>query len=520
MKRIPPPPPSAWWLALLLPLAACVVEPQQQGAMGKRPNILFLYSDDHASAAVSAYGSDLPATPQIDRLADQGMRFDRAFCTNAICGPARAVVLTGKHSHINGFVDNSSHFDGDQQTFPKLLQQVGYETAVIGKWHLRSEPQGFDYWDILPGQGRYYAPEFLNAEGKYAMPGYNTDVIGDKAIAWLEARADTEVPFLLMCQFKAPHRGWMPGPEEVGLFDDRSIPEPATLFDDASGLTTAAREQEMTIDRHLSSFYDLKVDPLEGEEVTGVDRWALGREKHMSEEELARWRAAYDPRNAAFREAGLEGDALVRWKYQRYLKDYLRCVQGIDRNVGRILDRLDALGLAENTVVVYSSDQGFFLGEHGWYDKRFMYEPSLKVPLLVRWPGVIEAGSSQDALVQNLDFAPTFLEMAGAELPQDLQGTSMLPLLQSQRPDDWRQAVYYAYSGEATHNVAAHDGIRTADWKLIHYPETDEWELLDLVRDPEEIHNLYHDPAHAERVAVLREQLLALRRHYQVPEGH
>ena len=522
----------SWLGALLIGIGACTPGPpleesqpvsaseeREQVAAATRPNILFLYSDDHASAAVSAYGSLLPLTPNLDRIGAEGMRFDRAFCTNAICGPARAVVLTGKHSHINGFVDNSSHFDGDQQTFPKLLQKAGYETALIGKWHLRSDPQGFDDWDILPGQGRYYSPEFRNPEGRYAVPGYNTDVIGDKTIAWLEAHADSGKPFLLMCQFKAPHRGWMPGPQEVGMFDDRTIPEPASLFDDASGLTTAAREQEMSIEEHLALFYDLKVDPLEGEEVTGVDRWALGREKLFSEQELRLWREAYDPRNAAFRAASLEGEDLVRWKYQRYLKDYLRCIQGIDRNVGRILDRLDALGLSQNTVVVYSSDQGFFLGEHGWYDKRFMYEPSLKVPLLVRWPGVIEAGSGQTAMVQNLDFAPTFLEMAGVPVPSEIQGQSLLPLLQQETPDDWRRAIYYEYSGEEVHNVAAHYGIRTEDWKLIHFPETDEWELLDLVRDPEEIHNLYGDAAQADRIAGLKEQLSALRSHYAVVEA-
>lgn len=495
-----------------------VVHPAGIPAKGSRPNILFLYSDDHAAAAVSAYGSDLPATPQIDRIGAQGMRFDRAYCTNAICGPARAVVLTGKHSHINGFVDNSSHFDGDQMTFPKLLQEVGYETAIIGKWHLRSDPQGFDSWDILPGQGRYYTPEFVNADGKYAVPGYNTDVIGDKTIQWLEEHAQSDKPFLLMCQFKAPHRGWMPGPQEVALFDDLEIPEPTTLFDDASGLTTAAREQKMSIDEYLTFFYDLKVDPLEGEEVAGVDRWALGREKWFSEEELAAWRAAYDPRNAIFRAAGLEGDALVRWKYQRYMKDYLRCVQGIDRNVGRILDQLDSLGLSDNTVVVYSSDQGFFLGEHGWYDKRFMYEPSLQVPLLIRWPGVIAEGVAQTAMVQNLDFAPTFLEMAGAQVPAEMQGASLLPLLEQQEVSDWRQAIYYAYSGEEVHHVAEHYGMRTESWKLIYFPETDEWELLDLVHDPEEVHNLYNDPVHAERIAALKEQLLALREQYAVEE--
>ncbi len=483
-----------------------------------RPNILLLYSDDHASAAVSSYGSDLPETPNIDRLATGGLRFDNAFCTNAICGPARAVVLTGKHSHINGFIDNNSVFNGDQQTFPKLLQKAGYETAIIGKWHLHSTPQGFDYWDILPGQGRYYSPEFINKDGRYKLPGYNTDIIASKAIDWLKGRSKTQQPFMLMCQFKAPHRAWQASPREVGLFDDMLMPEPATLLDKGEGLASPAREQEMSISEHMWLYYDLKVPPLEGETLSGPDRWAAGRDKHMTAEELAAWNAAYGPRNAAFRAMDPKGEDLVRWKYQRYIKDYLRCIQGIDRNVGRILDVLDETGLANNTVVVYTSDQGFFLGEHGWYDKRFMYEPSLKVPLLVRWPGVVQEGSSQGALVQNLDFAPTFLDLAGASIPADMQGESLAPMLRGQDTSKWRKGIYYEYSGEATHNVAAHYGIRTKEWKLIHYPRTDEWELLDLVNDPDEVQNLYAEAKHAQLVSTLKSQLIELRRQYAVVE--
>jgi len=503
----------------LLSLSACTQSalrsaPETQA----RPNILFLYSDDHAAAAVSAYGSGLPATPNLDRLADQGMRFDAAFCTNALCGPARAVVLTGKHSHINGFADNDSVFNGDQQTVPKLLQQAGYHTALIGKWHLKSDPQGFDEWDILPGQGRYYTPEFLNQSGKYSVDGYNTDVIADKAIAWLERASQDEKPFFLMCQFKAPHRAWMPAPQEVGLFDDFQIPEPSTLFNDASGMASPARAQEMSIARHMWLYYDLKVPPLDGEELSGPDRWAVGRERLMSEEAAAAWEQAYAPRNAAFRAAHLQGDDLVRWKFQRYMKDYLRCIQGIDRNVGRLLDKLEALDLAENTIVIYTSDQGFFLGEHGWYDKRFMYEPSLRVPFLVRWPREIAAGSVNHDLVQNLDFAETFLEVAAANVPADMQGRSLLPLLRGATPSDWRQGIYYSYTGEATHHVAAHDGIRTAAWKLIHFPDSNEWELFDLHADPEEIHSLAEDPAYAEVRLRLQRQLEALREQYDVPQ--
>ena len=480
------------------------------------PNILFIYSDDHASAAVSAYGSRIIQTPHIDRLANQGVRFDNAFCTNAICGPARAVVLTGKHSHINGFRDNRDTFNGDQQTFPKILQKSGYQTAVIGKWHLKSEPQGFDYWDILPGQGRYYAPEFLSADGKSKVPGYNTDIVTDKALEWIENGRDLKKPFMLMCQFKAPHRAWMPGPEEVGLFDDLLIPEPATLFDDAAGLGSAAKEQEMSIANHMWLWYDLKV-PLKGENLTGPDKWAPGRLDRLSETERAIWKKYYDARNAKYWQENPQGDDLVRWKYQRYIKDYLRCIKGVDRNVGRILDRLEELGLAENTLVIYSSDQGFFLGEHGWYDKRFMYEPSLRVPLIARWPGKIKAGSVNKDLVQNLDFAPTFLELAGAEIPADMQGLSLAPILNGQRPDQWREAIYYEYTGEPTHNVAAHFGVRTAHHKLIRFPDLEQWELLDLKKDPEEIQSVHQDPAYAKIRADLDAKLTKLRSKYQVP---
>ncbi|MCX8229122.1 MAG: sulfatase-like hydrolase/transferase [Planctomycetota bacterium] len=481
------------------------------------PNILFLYSDDHASAAVSAYSKTLTHTPNIDRLAAEGMKFTQAFCTNAICGPARAVVLTGKHSHINGFLDNTDQFNGDQPTFPKMLQAEGYETAVIGKWHLKSEPKGFDHWDILPGQGRYYAPEFLTAEGKKSFPGYNTDITADKAMEWLAHGRDSEKPFLLMCQFKAPHRPWMPGPQEIGLYGDDVIPEPATLFDDASGLGTAAKEQEMSIAEHMWLWYDLKV-PVNEDHLEGPDRWTPGRLDRLSAEEREAWKNYYDASNAAFRENAPQGDALTQWKYQRYIKDYLRCIQGIDRNVGRILDQLETLGLADNTLVVYTSDQGFFLGEHGWYDKRFMYEPSLKVPFLVRWPSHVPAGSINEDLVQNLDFAPTFLDLAGIDAPEDMQGDSLKQLLQQKQNKTWRSAVYYEYSGEATHHVAAHYGVRTKRYKLIYYPDLQEWELFDLQKDPEEIRSVAHHADYAEIQNHLQENLVQLRKQYEVEE--
>ncbi|MBO46054.1 MAG: hypothetical protein CMJ96_04070 [Planctomycetes bacterium] len=492
----------------------------------RRPNIVFIYSDDHAASAVSSYSKTLIRTPNIDRLADQGIRFTNAFCTNALCGPARAVVLTGQHSHINGFRDNRNTFDPTRQTFPKLLQDSGYQTAVIGKWHLKSEPQGFDFWEVMPGQGHYYKPDFKTPEGTVSRAGYNTDIVVDRAFEWLENGRDQRKPFMLMCQFKAPHREWMPSPQEVGLLDEIQIPEPSTLFDNGLGLGTAAKEQKMTISNHLWWEYDLKVPLEDGEEATGPDRWARGREKRMTPEELDAWHTAYQPRNQQLKESGLrkraeEGNLqaqkeLVQWKYQRYIKDYLRCIKGIDRNVGRLLDKIDELELSGNTIVIYSSDQGFFLGEHGWYDKRFMYEPSLQVPLLVRWPGVTGAGVNRNELVQNLDFAPTFLDLAGLEIPEWMQGQSIVPILKGHGMPSWRKSIYYEYFGEPTHNVAAHYGVRTKRWKLIHYPELQEWELFDLENDPDEINSIYGKPELEDLETELKVELNELRKQYEV----
>jgi arylsulfatase A-like enzyme len=478
----------------LFPLTAC--------DRGERPNILFIFADDHAAHAVGAYGSRLGATPNIDRLARDGMLFRNAFVTNSICAPSRAVILTGKHSHLNGVFTNRERFDSAQTTFPKLLQAAGYQTAIIGKWHLKSEPTGFDYWEVLPGQGTYYNPDFRTADGRVEHTGYVTDIITDKVLEWLEAGRDPERPFMLMYQHKAPHRRWAPGPEHLTLYDETTIFEPATLFDDYSGRTSAAATQEMSIAGHLFDA-DLKLVP----------------PPQLNDGQLARWNAAYGPKNEAFREADPTGADLVRWKYQRYIKDYLRTIASIDDNLGRVLDYLDGSGLAENTVVIYSSDQGFYLGDHGWYDKRWMYEESLRMPLIARWPGVVEPGSQNRELVQNLDFAQTFLEMAGVEAPPEMQGRSLLPLLEGEVPDDWRDAIYYQYfEYPAVHMVRRHYGVRTQRYKLIHYYEIDEWELFDLESDPDELRSLYDDPAHSATVEELKEMLRALRAHYGVPE--
>ncbi|MEM7305178.1 MAG: sulfatase [Planctomycetota bacterium] len=496
-------------------LASMLAAPQRS------PNILFVFSDDHAPHAIGAYGGPLAAvdpTPNIDRLASEGMRFERSFCTNSICGPSRAVILTGKHSHINGFRKNGDRFDGSQQTFPKLLRGAGYQTALVGKWHLTSDPEGFDHWEVLPGQGRYYNPRMLHDGGERVIEGHSTDVVTDLAIEWMEGR-DEEQPFLLMCQFKAPHRNWMPAPRYLDLYDDVELPVPATLFDRWEDNASPARHQQMEIDRHMNLVYDLFVTPREGYDPNseiGSDRSGWRNLDAMTDAQRATWLAAYEDENDAFWEAELEGEALVRWKYQRYVKNYLRCVRGVDDALGRLLAYLDEAGLADNTIVVYSSDQGFYLGDHGWYDKRWMYEESLGMPLIVRWPGVTEAGAVADELVQNLDYAATFLEAAGVDVPEDLQGRSLVPLLRGEEPE-WRDAIYYHYYGfPAVHMVARHDGVRTDRYKLMRFYEFDEWELYDLEADPDETTNVYGQPGYEEVAKGLTERLHALRRHYSV----
>lgn len=517
---------SVGWAIVSL-LVACATEAGRESTAGAgrqvpaRPNILMVYSDDHATAAIGAYGADHAPTPNIDRLAAEGVVFENAFCTNAICAPARAVVLTGQHSHVNGVRDNGDVFDGSRATFPKLLQASGYRTALFGKWHLKDDPIGFDTWEILPGQGDYYSPDFVSPSGKRERTGYVTDIVTDLAIEWLQEGRDDERPFLLMVQHKAPHRSWMPGPAHVDLFEGETIPEPATLFDDYEGRGSAAREQEMTIAEHMHPAYDLKVPRTDGQEPDGMDRWAASLLGRMTVEQRQTWEAAFAPRNDAFRAAGLQDEALVSWKYQRYIKNYLRCIASIDDNVGRLTDWLDENGLADNTIVVYSSDQGFFLGEHGWYDKRFMYEPALRLPLIVRWPSGFAGGRRVPELVQNLDLAPTFLEAADAYVPRDveaaIQGRSLLPLLGGDAPNDWRRSIYYEYFEEGIHAVQPHYGVRTERYKLMHFHKLDEWELYDLERDMHEMHSVADDPAYAGVRSELERELQGLRQDLDVP---
>lgn len=471
------------------------------GAQDKpqRPNILFMMSDDHGYQAISAYGSKVNQTPNIDRLAKEGMRFDRAFVTNSICGPSRAVILTGKYNHLNGFHNNSVRFNGAQQTVAKLLQAGGYQTAVIGKWHLVTDPTGFDHWSILQGQGPYYNPAMKTAAGVVKHTGYTTDLITDQAVEWLDKTRDKSKPFLLMYQHKAPHRNWQPPPRYLDKYKDVTLPEPANLFDDYKGRGTPARENQMSIANHLTP-NDLKLVPQTG----------------VNPEQRAALEKAYEEENKKLAETNPQGDDRTRWNYQRYVKDYLRCVDAVDDNVGRVLKYLDDSGLAQNTIVIYTSDQGWYLGEHGWYDKRWMYEESFRTPLLIRWPGKIKPGSVNTDMVMNLDFAETFLEAAGQPIPADMQGRSMVPVLTGNTPSDWRKSVYYHYyEFPQPHHVHPHYGIRTDKHKLIHFYTINEWELYDLEKDPSEMQSRYMDPAYEQTVADLKRQLEELRKQYK-----
>jgi len=484
---------------------------QQQG---KKPNIIFIMSDDHAYQAVSAYEdrlAEVAPTPNIDRIFENGMRFDRCFVTNSICGPSRATILTGKYSHRNGFTENEkTKFDGTQLTFPKLLQSAGYRTAMIGKWHLDSEPTGFDFWDVLPGQGHYYNPDFINKEGQYRVEGYVTDIITEKTLAWLAEAQQNDQPFMLMMHHKAPHRAWEPEPEFFDRFKNVVFPEPETLFDDYSNRGRAEKEQAMTIKKDMQLESDLKMWP----DTSGFQfkRFA----NRLTDQQLKQWNVHYMPLLESFQDENPEGDDLLRFKYQRYMNDYLACIQSVDESVGAILDYLKESGLDKNTIVVYTSDQGFYLGEHGWFDKRFMFEESLRTPLVVSWPGKVNPGTVNNDMVSNLDFAETFLDAAGVKIPEEMQGRSMVPLLKGKKPKDWRKAHYYHYyEYPGWHSVKRHYGITTDRYKLIHfYYDIDEWELFDLEKDPNEMKNVYDDPAYADIRAELHEQMEMLMEKY------
>ena len=508
---------------LIVGLAFATKDSVAEDAAVGSPNIVFIFSDDHAQHAIGAYGGilkEVNPTPNIDALARRGMMFQNSFCTNSICGPSRAVILTGLHSHKNGFMTNRDDFDGSQTTFPKLLRKSGYQTAVIGKWHLKSEPQGFDYWDVLRGQGDYYNPVFLSAKGKETVEGHCTDVVTDKAIDWLSKSRDNGKPFMLMCQHKAPHRTWMPAIRHLDLYADKDLPEPVTLFDKWEDNARGAKHQTMEIDRHMHMNYDLHLPLPEGFDPKtappSLSKAAFRNMNKFTDAQRKLWDAKWKSRNDSFANADLSGQDLVRWKYQRYVKNYLRCIKGVDESVGRIVKWLDENNLSENTIVIYASDQGFYLGDHGWYDKRWMYDESMKMPLIVSWPGVTKPGSVSNDLVQNLDYAQTFLEIANSEVPETMQGRSLVSLLKGETPEGWRDSVYYHYHEyPGAHSVPKHCGVRTKDSKLIQFYEFGEWEFYDLNSDPDEQNNIYTDPKYADRIAAMKVELNRLRNHYE-----
>ncbi len=481
-------------LALLLMPATAVVHTQR----GSRPNIIFIMTDDHAAHAIGAYGSRVNQTPHLDRLAREGALLTSVFATNSICTPSRAAILTGQYSHLNG-VTMFNRFDSSRMTVARLLQQGGYYTGMVGKWHLGSDPAGFDRWEILPGQGAYRDPVFYTATGENTYTGrYATDVITDLALEFVENRP-RDKPFLLMMHHKAPHRPWEPSATHAAHFATLRIPEPVTFWDSYATRTDALHENQQRVAADLTN-RDLKLTPPPG----------------LAAPELAKWLAIKPDAVAIVRDGksvNLTGEALVRWKYQRYMQDYLATVQSVDDSVGRVLALLDKAGLARNTMVIYTSDQGFFLGDHGLFDKRFMYEESIRMPFLVRWPARIKPGTRSEGLALNIDFAPTFLEVADAPVSADMQGRSLLPLLGGRTPSDWRTSMYYRYYHDpGDHNTRAHYGVRTRTHKLIYFWKKDQWELFDLVNDPHELHNLYGEPGQDKLTADLKQELARLKR--------
>ena len=471
-------------LAALQPLAA------------DRPNILFIMSDDHAAHAISAYGSRVNQTPNLDRLAREGAILTSVFATNSICTPSRAAILTGQYSHLNG-VTMFNRFDSSRMTVARLLQAGGYYTGIVGKWHLGSDPVGFDRWEILPGQGAYINPVLYTATGEKTYTGYATDIITDLALEFMKNRPRNK-PFFLMLHHKAPHRPWQPDAPHRSRFVDRWIPEPETFWDSYATRTDALHENQQRVANDLTR-RDLKLEPPPDLDGAALTAWLATKPDTVT--------TTRDGKTVT-----LTGEALVRWKYQRYMQDYLATVQSVDDSVGRVLEFLDRNALAKNTMVIYTSDQGFFLGDHGLFDKRFMYEESLRMPFLVRWPARIKPGTRSDLMALNIDFAPTFLDAAEMSVPGDVQGRSLLPLLRGRPPTDWRTSMYYRYYHDpGDHNTRAHYGVRTRTHKLIYFWKKDQWELFDLVNDPFELHNLYGQPGQEQLTATLKAELQRLK---------
>ena len=522
-------------LSSVSPLLNSCSGPQKACSEQKPLNVVYIMCDDHSYQTVSAYDRRFLDTPNIDRIGAEGVRFTNSFVANSLSGPSRACLLTGKHSHKNGFTNNEHGiFDGSQQTVQQLLRDAGYTTAMIGKWHLVSEPTGFDYWNILTGQGDYYNPVFIDNGERRVMPGYCTNVTTDLALEWLENGRDKSKPFCLFLHHKAPHRTWMPDLQDLDLYNDVTYPLPETFYDDYEGRVAAAN-QELSIIKDMNVVYDLKMADRENEIHTpgNPDLESYGRGMYlqpedgsfrpgrMTPEQQAVWDAHYGPIIEKFKRDSLSGNALSEWKYQRYMHDYCRVIHSIDRNVGRVYDYLKENGLLENTIVIYTSDQGFFMGEHGYFDKRYMYEESFRTPLLVRMPdccGDALRGADVDGFVQNIDHAPTFLELAGASVPEDIQGESYVQLLKG-NSRGWRKSLYYHYyEYPAEHCVRRHYGVRTGRYSLMHfYNDIDEWELFDLRNDPQEMHNIYGQPGTERITGKLRKELERLQIKYEDP---
>ncbi|MGL5683129.1 MAG: sulfatase family protein [Marinifilaceae bacterium] len=480
-------------------------------------NIVYIMTDDHTQQMMSCYDNRFVETPNLDRIAKDGVRFTRSYVANSISGPSRACMLTGKHSHANKFYDNSSCvFDSAQQTMPKLLRRAGYQTAMIGKWHLESTPSGFDFWEILPGQGDYYNPTFIQMDKKRVQKqGYVTNIITDMATDWLDSR-DKEKPFCVFVHHKAVHRNWMPDTAHLHLYEDKTFTLPENFYDNYEGREAAAA-QRMSIDKDMDLIYDLKM-MLDGKR-SPYRGYFENIVKRMNATERAAWDKVYDPIIKDFYSRDLKGKELAEWKYQRYMRDYAKTLKSLDENVGRLLDYLEKNDLLDNTLVVYTSDQGFYMGEHGWFDKRFMYEESMSTPLVMRLPKGYKKRGDIAQLVQNIDYAPTFLDMAGVDVPADMHGVSLMPLLKGKKAKDWRNSLYYQfyeYPGE--HAVKRHYGVRTNRYKLIHfYNNIDQWELYDLQEDPTEMKNLYNDPQYAELVKELKAEIVRLQVQYDSP---
>lgn len=507
-------------LILTSMLAATGVQPAvaKKAAKPKPLNIVYIMTDDHTAQMMSCYDTRYMHTPNLDRIANDGVRFSNSFVANSLSGPSRACMLTGKHSHKNGFTDNTTCvFDASQPTFPRYLQQAGYQTALFGKWHLESLPQGFDHWEIVPGQGDYYNPDFIVESGDTVqVHGYLTDLITDKSLDWLDHR-DKKKPFCLLIHHKAIHRNWLADTTHLELYEDKTFELPENFYDDFRGRPAAA-SQEMGIVKDMDLIYDLKMNrpdkdsPLKARYESYVNR--------MDSAQRARFDAFYEPIIEKFYNTEFTSDELARWKFNRYMRDYMKVVKSLDDNVGRVLKYLEDNDMLDNTLVVYTSDQGFYMGEHGWFDKRFMYEESLNTPLLMMLPKGFERRGVVPEMVQNIDYAPTFLDLAGVEVPEDIQGVSLLPLLRnSEGPEQWRDAIYYHfYEYPAEHMAMRHYGVRDGRYKLIHfYNRLNQWELYDLQADPHEMNNIYGQPGTEEITASMRAKLKALQEQYDDP---